>query len=122
MRIRRRRFLRTINRLRHAFTLVELLVATTIVGILMGLLLPAVQAGREAARRAQCGNNIKQLSLAAIVHENVWRSFPTGGWSKQWLGHPDRGYDSNQPGGWIYNILPFLSSGICMTWAAVQVA
>ena len=56
----------------------------------------------------QCGNNVKQLALAAMSHESGHGFFPTGGWSKDWLGHPDRGFDKRQPGGWIYNILPFI--------------
>lgn len=91
-----------------AFTLVELLVVITIIGILVALLLPAVQAAREAARRLQCGNNVKQLALGALSHESAIGFFPTGGWNKYWLGHPDRGFDKRQPGGWIYNVLPFI--------------
>ena len=91
-----------------AFSLVELLVAITIIGALLALLLPAVQAAREAARRLQCGNNVKQLALAAINHESAIGFFPTGGWTRAWLGHPDRGFDKRQPGGWIYNVLPFI--------------
>lgn len=90
------------------FTLVELLAVITIIGILIALLLPAVQSARESARRIQCGNNIKQLALAALLHESQNRIFPTGGWGPAWLGHPDRGFEKRQPGGWIYNILPFI--------------
>ena len=92
----------------HGFTLVELLVVITIIGILIALLLPAVQAAREAARQLQCQNHLKQIGLAALDHEEVHKTYPTGGWSIVWLGDPDRGFDKGQPGGWIYNSLPFM--------------
>src|SRR5258708_9029835 len=62
----------------RAFTLVELVVVIAIIGILVALLLPAIQAAREAARRAQCQNHIKNLSLAAINYETAKKRLPPG--------------------------------------------
>ena len=62
----------------HGFTLVELLVVISIIGVLVALLLPAIQAAREAARRSQCGNNLKQIGLGLLNFESTKRHFPPG--------------------------------------------
>src|SRR5664280_2081305 len=82
------------------FTLVELLTVITIIGILISLLLPAVQAAREAARRTQCGNNLKQLGLALQAHCEQNGFFPCGHfWSAQ-IGDGEAT--------WIMYLLPLL--------------
>jgi prepilin-type N-terminal cleavage/methylation domain-containing protein len=95
---------------RAAFTLVELLVVITIIGILIALLLPAVQSAREAGRQTQCKNNIRQLALALDSHVDTYGRYPSNGWGHYYLGDPDFGTDKNQPGGWIYNILPYIEA------------
>jgi len=102
--------MQTLTRAR-GFTLVELLVVIAIIGILVALLLPAVQAAREAARKNSCKNNLKQMALGWMNHESQIGHFPTGGWSHRWVGDADRGFGSEQPGGWGYNILPFIEEG-----------
>ena len=98
---------RFVRQSRAGFTLLELLAVTAVIGLLISILLPAVQSAREAARVLDCKNNIKQLALASHSHHDVHDHFPTGGWGWYWVGDADRGFGKNQPGGWIYNLLPY---------------
>ncbi len=97
-------------RVRKAFTLVELLVVITIIGILIALLLPAVQAAREAARRISCNNQLKQLGLALHNYGQANKVFPPGTISSQ-TGSSINVYGSDAHGtSWILRILPFIEA------------
>jgi prepilin-type N-terminal cleavage/methylation domain-containing protein/prepilin-type processing-associated H-X9-DG protein len=90
------------------FTLVELLVVIAIIGVLIALLLPAIQAAREASRNSQCKNNLRQIALGMINYESAKKEFPAGGWGFRWMGDPDAGTGRRQPGGWIFQMAPYL--------------
>ena len=96
----------------RGFTLVELLVVITIIGILIALLLPAVQAAREAARRAQCTNNMKQLALALHGFHETYKQLPPGGFADErpW-GHVDDPKGLGWGSSWLVIMLPFIEQG-----------
>jgi prepilin-type N-terminal cleavage/methylation domain-containing protein len=89
-----------------AFTLVELLVVIAIIGILVALLLPAIQAAREAARRSQCQNNLKQIGLAITNYESATKTLPPGAF----LG---------EGSAWSAFILPYLEEGNAFSWLTI---
>ncbi len=99
---------------RRGFTIIELLVVIAIIGVMVGMLLPAVQNARESARYTQCRNQLKQISLGIHLHESQYKKFPDGGldWHSprsMTNGVPEITPDQNW--GWMYQILPFVEQG-----------
>jgi prepilin-type N-terminal cleavage/methylation domain-containing protein/prepilin-type processing-associated H-X9-DG protein len=108
------------TKIKRGFTLVELLVVIAIIGILVALLLPAIQAAREAARRSQCQNHLKQIVTGWLLHENTHKHLPVGGYNPTHSGDPDLGFAEKQPGGWCYNIMPFIEENTLHDMGAGQ--
>lgn len=95
------------------FTLVELLVVITIIGVLISMLMPAVNAARESANRASCSNNIKQLALACLNYDQSWKALPcactqTGTWLERCNGNGVQPQPTNQRENWVIMILPYI--------------
>jgi prepilin-type N-terminal cleavage/methylation domain-containing protein len=108
---------------RNAFTLIELLVVIAIIAVLIGLLLPAVQRVREAANRAQCANNLKQLALACHSYHDARKVFPTGQYGDYNKQTSFGGaYEDSMSWSWIAFILPYIEEGTVYTTGNIPTA
>src|SRR5262245_52811854 len=103
---------------RSGITIIELLVVLAILGILLQLILPAIQGSREASRRTHCENNLRQLGLGVMTHHDTIGHYPTSGWGPSWIGDWERGRGRNQPGSWIFCVLDFIEQG--NLWQSVK--
>jgi hypothetical protein len=96
---------RTGDRIATGLSLLEVLVVISLIGLLLQMMLPAIDASREAARRHVCSSHLRQIGMSMQIHHDTYRHFPSGGWHYTWIGEPERGTDRNQPGGWVFNLL-----------------
>jgi len=92
----------------RGLTLVELLAVIAIIGLLVGLLMPAIQSARESSRRTTCTSNLKTLALASLMHLEYIRTFPSGGFPGNSGIKARNGFAERQGGGFFFNILPFM--------------
>jgi prepilin-type N-terminal cleavage/methylation domain-containing protein/prepilin-type processing-associated H-X9-DG protein len=105
--------------IRRGMTLVELLAVIAIIGLLVALLMPALQSARESSRRTTCTNNLKQMALASLTHLEQIGTFPSAGWCNDGFGSRDQGgLQELQPGSWMFNLLPFLDEVNLRNFAA----
>src|ERR1700744_5757312 len=100
----------------HAFTLIELLVVIAIIAVLIALLLPAVQQAREAARRTQCKNNLKQIGLALHKYHDTYLKFPAAMYFSNFpngglIGYTATGADTQHGPSWLVGLLPYIDQG-----------
>lgn len=99
---------------RRGFSLLELIMVISLIAMLSALLLPALQAAREAARRNECNNHLRQIGLASLTMLESKQAFPYGGWGYGWAPVPGREKDG-QPGSWVFNLLPYLEQNVPST-------
>jgi prepilin-type N-terminal cleavage/methylation domain-containing protein/prepilin-type processing-associated H-X9-DG protein len=93
----------------HAgLTVIEMLITIAVIGLLIAIILPAVQSARESARKASCKNNLRQIGIAMQSHDATHGHFPSNGWGYRWMGEPAGGIGVQQPGGWVYGSLDYL--------------
>ena len=109
---------------RSGLTLVEVLVVIAIIGVLAGLLLPAVNGSRESSRKTVCNSNLRQIAIASVAHLEQQVTFPSAGFGTMSSDQTsaDRGFHERQGGSWLYNILPYIELGHLRNVVSTQVS
>lgn len=92
---------------RAGLTIIEVTIGMLALGLVVQLGVVALNATRESSRLNGCKNNLRAIGQSIESHETALNYYPPGGWGFLWIGDPDRGNGPKQPGGWIYNILPY---------------